>query len=340
MAGDTIVKNIWRRGADAEGNPLHMSFSREPYPEGVAAVLLKDGLEDSYDWHKDKQVKERKQAGETPEERALLIQADVNIKRLKEHFGDSVKTLDVNASFGENISVAGGSLFDPNIMCVGDVIHIQRGPQTVGVVQVSSPRWPCYKVNMKHSKGLAHLGNEHKVRAYSGEHGLGGVFCRVLQEGTVEAEDELVLYERPCPGWTVDRVSKLFYSGPNRSSGMLNEFQGTEEELEELMAMKELANFEWRDRLVKYKEDRNNKKEGPELPPSTPHHVGPNFTRRTSVAPSPLSLSSTIPPNSTPPSIDSAAVPKTKPLIGKAIYASFPIIAGLVFYVIRKKFVY
>jgi hypothetical protein len=81
-----FVKKIWKRSQFAEGNPLHKSFTREPLEENE---LIIQGLKDSSDWHRDKQVQERKQTGDSPWDRAILIQTEEHIKTLKNAFPET-----------------------------------------------------------------------------------------------------------------------------------------------------------------------------------------------------------------------------------------------------------
>lgn len=133
-------------------------------------------------------------------------------------------------------------MLDPTKACVGDILEVIRDNgdtnDVVAVLQISSPRWPCYKVNMKHSNTLAHLPIEEKVQAFCASTGSGGIFCRVIKEGYVQVNDKIVIRERLHPQWTLARVSQLCYGGVNRKNCLIDEFQGTEEELQQLMQLK------------------------------------------------------------------------------------------------------
>ena len=260
---ESVVQSIWKRSKFAEGNPMHVSFTRISIKEeGMDTVqVLHDGIVESFDWHRDKQVTARKGAGDSPEDRALLIQTKENLKRLKEIFPE-VATFEINSSFGENLLIEGN--LGPKTLCVGDVLHFKRRNEIVCAIKITSPRWPCYKIDMKHSKTLNHLARKDRVRAICGEAGLGGFFCKVVQEGTVAFGDQLVLAERYHPKWTMERLSEVFYGGTNRENCAIDVFQGSEEELEELLHLEDLATFEWRDRLEKYVEKKQNPEPVPE----------------------------------------------------------------------------
>jgi len=165
----------------------------------------------------------------------------------------------MDTPFGENIDVD-GEKFTAELLCVGDILEVMRDDKVVCIFQITSPRWPCFKIDIKHSKTLTKSDFTEKVRAYCGETGLAGIFCKVIQEGTIKIGDKLILKERIHNEWTLSRVSNLLYGGENKKKCLIERFQGTEEELQSLLKLKELAAFEWKDRLEKYIEKRNEKK--------------------------------------------------------------------------------
>jgi len=250
------VVSVWRRSSEAEGNPLHVPFTRLPCTEPGAITLLTDGLVDSVDWHRDKKVS-GEGAGKFPGDRALLIQTSEHLRALQEQFImlDSFSP----SNFGENLFVEGE--FTCSALCVGDVIEVVRGDdcEVVAVVQITSPRYPCNRIDLRHSQPLGGILQEEKVRSFCAETGFGGFFCKVLKEGSVAAGDTLVVSSRPCPDWTLSRISQLFYGGNNRKKCTLDEFQGTDEELQQVLNIKELAVFEWRENLEKYIQKKSTK---------------------------------------------------------------------------------
>ena len=98
-------------------------------------------------------------------------------------------------AFGENFSVAGQ---DETTVCIGDVYRVGEA-----VVEVSQPRAPCWK--------LARRWKAKKLALWVQETGYTGWYLRVLETGTVEAGQRLVLQERPYPAWTVMRANELCY---------------------------------------------------------------------------------------------------------------------------------
>lgn len=253
---ESTIKLLWKRREDAEGNPFHKCFERDPL-EGEIKILI-DGLQGSFDWHRDKQVTARKQAGEHPNDRAILIQSRENIEILRKKF-PNIGTLEKDSSFGENFYIEGSLL--PSNLCIGDIIEIQRGSKCVAVLQITCPRWPCFKIDYKHSESLKETPFEARVRAYCIENALAGFFCKVIQEGTVQKGDKLVVVKRKHPKWTLEKTSMTFYGGEtNRKRCNIVEFQGTPEEFQELLNLEDLADFEWKDRLKEYPEKKKQQK--------------------------------------------------------------------------------
>jgi MOSC domain-containing protein YiiM len=96
-------------------------------------------------------------------------------------------------AFGENLTVAGA---DEERVCIGDVWELG----TVRL-QVSEPRKPC--VNISRFHGRRELLKQ-VIRS-----GRIGWYLRVLQEGTLQAGDEVRLLARPQPDWSVARAMRV-----------------------------------------------------------------------------------------------------------------------------------
>jgi MOSC domain-containing protein YiiM len=93
----------------------------------------------------------------------------------------------VHAAFGQNLTVSG---VDETMVCIGDT---WRWGDVV--LQVSQPRWPCFKLNM-HS-GVTKLSN---ALIHSGRSGW---YLRVLETGDAPASGIIELIERDPLGLTV-----------------------------------------------------------------------------------------------------------------------------------------
>jgi len=239
-------------------------------------LLVDFGLEGSCDWSSDKQVRARKTVTD-PGDRAILLQSEENVEWLANKFPSCRERLK-ERSFGENVRVTGDN-FQPHLMCVGDIYKIVRKDtqEVCGRLQVTSPRWPCYKMDMNLARGVL---EDYELKKKQGEAiqgicagtGRAGVFLKVLNGGSLRIGDSLELVERPCPEWTLERLSQLFYGGENQIICQLKTWQGTKEELEACRKLTYLSVFEWRDRLERYveksaeREKENEKKlDGSEL---------------------------------------------------------------------------
>ena len=103
----------------------------------------------------------------------------------------------VTGAMGENLTVDGMIEDD---LCVGDV-HAIGG----ALLQVCQPRQPCFKLAL--ALGEPRLG-KHMVRT-----GHSGWYYRVLREGSIAPGDEIVLAERPNPGFGFPRLVTIVNRG-------------------------------------------------------------------------------------------------------------------------------
>ncbi len=97
--------------------------------------------------------------------------------------------------FGENFTVEG--LPDDEV-CIGDRYRIGGA-----VFEVTQPRVTCYRVGIRM--------NEPRMAALLVAHDRPGFYFRVLQEGEVEAGDEIVRLTQGPEGMTVREVNALLY---------------------------------------------------------------------------------------------------------------------------------
>jgi MOSC domain-containing protein YiiM len=98
-------------------------------------------------------------------------------------------------AFGENFTVEG--LPDAEV-CIGDRYRIGGA-----LFEVSQPRVTCYRVGIRL--------NEPRMAALLVAHGRPGFYFRVLEEGEVEAGDDIVLVEKGAEHMTVAEVDALLY---------------------------------------------------------------------------------------------------------------------------------
>ena len=98
--------------------------------------------------------------------------------------------------FGENITVDG---LDESKMRIGDIYRIGSA-----LVQVSQPREPCYKLGVRF--------NNAKILKQYVDYGYSGTYVRILEEGYVKKEDQLILAERSENTLTVRECFQIILS--------------------------------------------------------------------------------------------------------------------------------
>ena len=113
---------------------------------------------------------------------------------------DDHELLAAPGAFGENITTTGLTEAD---LCIGDRFRLGSA-----LVEVSQGRQPCWKIDHKFKrKGIT---------ARVIETGRSGWYYRVIEPGTVQADDTLELIERGMGGWSVERTFRLLIGGGHR----------------------------------------------------------------------------------------------------------------------------
>jgi MOSC domain-containing protein YiiM len=98
--------------------------------------------------------------------------------------------------FGENLTVAG---FDERKVFLGDIYKVGEA-----LVQISQYREPCYKLGYK-------FGTQKILKQFI-EHGFGGTYLSILEEGYVAINDQFTLVERPKTSLTVSELFHLVHA--------------------------------------------------------------------------------------------------------------------------------
>lgn len=102
------------------------------------------------------------------------------------------------AAFGENLTVTGMLESD---VCIGDVYQVGEA-----ILQVSQPRFPCYKLSQKH--GVADLPAQFLKTGYS------GFYFRVLGEGFLNSTSRVDQLESHAAQVSVVEILRLLASNP------------------------------------------------------------------------------------------------------------------------------
>lgn len=108
------------------------------------------------------------------------------------------------SAFGENLTVSG--LLEAEV-CIGDIYEIGSA-----LLQVSQPRFPCFKLSQKH--GPADMPAKVLSTGYS------GFYLRVLREGAIAAGDAIIKRESGAGGYSVSRVLHFMQHGRKDKSAL------------------------------------------------------------------------------------------------------------------------
>jgi len=232
------VHTVWQRKPVCQGEqPVHFVRHRA----ASRCTVDEEGLEGSRTWNNAISEKENKPA---KVERTLLLQC-------KEHYGDLSTQFpewadhfsESEAPLGEQLLVSG---MDAESICIGDLF---ASDQSSLEIKVTFPRLPCFRVDKRYplaQKPPLRSGELGTVRQWVASSGTGGFFCSVQRPGDVADGDSLKLVQRPCPGWTLRRLSQMCYpQSPIRMT-----WQGNDAELKELCELAELGYHEWKERLI------------------------------------------------------------------------------------------
>eukprot|EP01084_Bolivina_argentea_P076731 139095_1 len=258
-----IVTSLWKRSDLAEGNPTHKPQTRIliPKKQQPVNIIPIEGMVISSDWHRDIQVKKRNWVPD-PENRAILLQTEENGQILQSLFTDlsifnNLKNVNL---FGENVVIKridkNNLESTCNIFCIGDILEIQRNNKIVCELQIASCRWPCYKLDKRCNAKR----KTNSVQKQIVDTSLGGIFCSVLRNGNICCGDIISIKHRIHNDLLLGYVAKLCYGGDkNKRTCLIDDFQGNEKQYQRLINCKELAKFEWKDRLEKWKKKQQKK---------------------------------------------------------------------------------
>jgi MOSC domain-containing protein YiiM len=162
----------------AKGRIHHTAFVKEPVDGPVAlGVLGLEGDEHVYPDHGG------------PDQSLLVFSAD-HYPAFRSEYG-----LDLPAAgaFGENLTVTGLTETEVHI---GDTFRIGGT-----VVQVTSPRSPCYKIGLRYDNPVLPADMDATART--------GYLMRTTVAGSIEAGDRMVLVERPSKTCTVAEAARV-----------------------------------------------------------------------------------------------------------------------------------
>lgn len=135
-------------------------------------------------------------AGHGGEHRAVFVYQDDSYRYWQEHLGRSHL---VHGQFGENFTVEG--LADTEV-CIGDRYRIGSA-----LFEVTQPRVTCYRLGIRME--------EPDMAALLVKHGRPGFYFRVIEEGDVEAGDEIIQVACGPESMSVFEINALLYLPPH-----------------------------------------------------------------------------------------------------------------------------
>jgi MOSC domain-containing protein YiiM len=127
--------------------------------------------------------------------KAVMAYSAEHYPRWREELGLNEEQFPFSA-FGENLTIAG---LDEETVCIGDVHQIGSA-----LLQVSQPRSPCWKLARKWQ--MPDLPKRLVMSKRS------GWYYRVMQEGSLQRGDDIVLLKSPHPDWPVRRITDITYN--------------------------------------------------------------------------------------------------------------------------------
>lgn len=104
-------------------------------------------------------------------------------------------------SIGENLSATG---MNEHNVCIGDIYQVGSV-----IIQVSSPRIPCWKIDAKFKQP--------DLNQFISQNRLSGWYYRVIQHGDILLGDRLVLQQSPSPNLTIDTMLKVINNTAEQS---------------------------------------------------------------------------------------------------------------------------
>lgn len=132
-------------------------------------------------------------------DKAALVYAQAHYPHWERFLGRSPGP----AVMGENVTVDG---LTEETVHIGDIYRIGGA-----LVEVAQPRIPCYKTNLRH--GRSDILDEVLATLYT------GFYVRVLEEGEVQAGDQVTLVERPPSAPTVAYANQILHRAQVNGDG-------------------------------------------------------------------------------------------------------------------------
>ncbi len=139
------------------------------------------------------------------ENKALFLFLELTYNKINSHF-DNIFDMTDMAYFGENLILS--QICEKDI-CVGDILKIGETQ-----VQITQPRQPCWKLSANT--------NQKNMTKFIFESGYTGFYAKVLKEGNISKNDEVILESRTNPNLTIEKLNQLIVN-PMIDENLTNE---------------------------------------------------------------------------------------------------------------------
>ena len=126
------------------------------------------------------------------ENKALFLFSQLTFQKINSHFNNIFDVTNM-AYFGENLILS--DICEKDI-CIGDVLKIGETK-----VQITQPRQPCWKLSANT--------NQKEMTKFIFDSGFTGFYAKVLKEGEISQNDEVILEKRINPNLTIEKLNQL-----------------------------------------------------------------------------------------------------------------------------------
>ena len=126
------------------------------------------------------------------ENKALFLFSAITYKKINSYFNNSFDMTDM-AYFGENLILS--NICEEDI-CIGDILKIGQTK-----VQITQARQPCWKLSANT--------NQKEMTKFIFDSGLTGWYAKVLEEGFICQNDEVILEKRVNPTLNIKKLNEL-----------------------------------------------------------------------------------------------------------------------------------
>ena len=126
------------------------------------------------------------------ENKALFLFSSITYKKINSYFKNSFDMTDM-AYFGENLILS--NICEEDI-CIGDILKIGQTK-----VQITQARQPCWKLSANT--------NQKEMTKFIFDSGLTGWYAKVLEEGFICQNDEVILEKRVNPTLNIKKLNEL-----------------------------------------------------------------------------------------------------------------------------------